>query len=481
MVSAGEAAGVAPAPVQTPAPVPAQVQAQSPEDPLIVSVAESSTGFAADLYAQLRSQPGNLSFSPLSLSQALLPIVAGVQGPAASELGKVLHLNVPLPEAADGLSTLTRRLQRSAGGENNLAFARALWVQQWNSINNDYIDLLRQHCRSELRVIDFARPEHAVHWINRWVSDRTDDTITAIADEKSYEPNACLVVGNAIYFRTGWQRSFDPTLTELAPFFVPELPAQTASAPVASGVSAAAAATPTPVSGAPIPAAPAGAPAKPAASTPPATSASVAAARAPAQPAAVPVAVPTMRRIAPFRLAVQPGFKLLQLPYRGEQLSLVILLPDTEVSLAQVEPQLTAPRIAECLRTVRDSAPARIELRLPRFKAERAVPQLAATLKKMGMNAVFDTAGSADFSVFGSNIDGAPIYLSAVSHVVRLVVDEQGALGQAGTAPQTDGAYDAPVEVPAAFTVNRPFLFFICDQQTGALLFMGRIVDPRAS
>lgn len=471
--------------VVTPAPAPAAqaVQAapvQAPEDPLIVAITESSTRFAADLYGKLRNRPGNVVFAPLVLSQSLLPVAAGVQGSASGEFGRMLHLGLPVSEAADGFATLVRRLQRSVGGESNLTVARALWVQQWNAINDDYVDLLRQHCRSELRVIDFARPEYAVHWINRWVADRTEDRITAIADAKSYDIHSCLVVGNAVYFRTGWLRDFDPALTAPAPFFVPEPPApqpvaqasSAAPAAAASGNPVAAAASPVAAS-ADTPVAPSDPAKGPAAATVPADSAL-------AKPIAS-VEVPMMRRIGSYRMATQPGFRLVQVPYRGEQLSLVILLPDDASALGTIEAQLTTSRINDCLRALRAAAFQRLELRLPRFKVEHSVPQLADALQGMGLKTVFDLSGAADFSTFGNNIDGSPIYLSAITHAIRLVVDEQGNLGLPSTPSPAEAASDASAAAPAAFTVDRPFVFFICDQQTGALLFFGRIVDPRVS
>ena len=186
-----------------------------------------------------------------------------------------------------------------------------------------------------------------------------------------------------------------------------------------------------------------------------------------------------MRRIGTYRTVAQPGFRLVQLPYRGEQLSLVVLLPDAATPLSKIEGQLSATRITECLRAVRDAAPQRIDLRLPRFKVERSLPQLTEAFQSLGLKTVFDLSGAADFSTFGRHIDGAPIYLSAVTHTLRLSVDEQGNLGLPTTSSTTELPADG--SPPPAFTVDRPFVFFICDQQTGALLFFGRIVDPRVS
>ena len=410
----------------------------SPDDPLIQAVAQSSTGFAAGLYAQLKTQPGNLAFAPCGLSQALVPLAAGTRGSTEEELTKVLHLTVPVLDAADGYAMLARRLQRAAGGEAALSFAKSLWIQQWNTINSDYIELLREHCRSELRVIDFARGDHAARWMNQWVADRTGEMSPGIAEAQIFDATTRLVVGNAVCFKSGWQLEFDP--------------AQTVAGPFAIG----------------------------------------------AEPA--PVAVPTMRQTASYRLAAQAGFRLLQLSYRGDRLVMVVLLPEAGDTLPQIEAELTAERITECLRSVQRAEPVRVALSLPRFKAERPVVQLTAALQEMGARQIFDRTGAADFSGLGTNYDGEPVYLSGVNHLAKLVVDERGAAPPAapGTSPAGPPAAPAVVpmavppaapvaataEVPAAspavFTVDHPFLYFICDPTTGSLLFMGRVVDPRA-
>ncbi len=188
-----------------------------------------------------------------------------------------------------------------------------------------------------------------------------------------------------------------------------------------------------------------------------------------------------MRRVGLLRAAVQPGLRLVEVPYRNDQLSLVVLLPDPELPLAQLEAQLTVAKIGDCLRTLRSGQPARFDLRLPRFKAERSVAELAPALGALGVKMVFDRAGGADFAVFGGNPDGTPLYLSAVSHLAKFAVDEKGATAVAATTPAAEPAYDAPVAVPTPFVVDRPFLFFICDHQSGAVLFMGRVVDPRTT
>ena len=447
---------------------------QAPDDPLILAVAQSSTGFAADLYSRLRTRPGNLAVAPLGLAQALLPIAAGSRGPAGEELSTLLHLTVSPAEAADGCTILTRRLERAAGGEDGLAFARALWVRQENAINTDFVELLRQRCSCELRIVDFGRADHAIHWMNRWISARTDDRILAIADASALAADASLVVGAAVYFDAEWQEMFDPALTMLAPFHLPATSSVASDKPI----EAAGSGTPAAPSAGAATASPSAVPVVQETSPTAATAAPVAS----PPPVAPEVAeVPTMRRLAWLRAVRQPGFRLLQLPYRGERFAMIVLLPEADAALAQIEAGLSAARIAECLQLVGRAEPAQVDLRLPRFQTARPIPALSTVLQEMGAKTAFDRTGAADFSLMGSARDDGSLHLSAVNHLVKCAGAEQGTQAGATTAaPTVAVSYDIAADGPLAFHVNRPFLFWVCDQRTGSLLFMGRVVDPRA-
>ena len=436
------------------------------EDPLVQSLARSSAAFAADLLVQTRGRPENVAFAPVGLMQALLPVAAGVDGRARGEFAQTLHLGVGLPEAADGLGALAEQLQRGAGGADVLDFARSLWVRDSVALNPAYVDFLWKRCRSELRAGAFRTPEVAAYWMNRWITDRTGGRVRTVVAERALSPETLLVVGCAVHFQGEWAAAFDPAATADSEFALP-LPTQ--PAPVAPPPPAVAAdASPAgadPVGAAVQESAPAGV------------------------VAASPVAVPTMRRVAPLRLAALPGFRLVEVPFRGDRLALVVLLPAEGNSLAQVEAEFTAERMIEWLRAVR-SAPARqVDLRLPRFAVAADVQRLETILQAAGITTAFDRAGAADFSVAGEDLAGDPLSLTAVNQVVHFAVTESGGGRESPTAPSSPAASataaapaptDAPVEPPVLFAVNRPFLFWVCDRQTGCVVYLGRVVDPRA-
>ncbi len=460
---------------------------RAPEDPLILAVARASSDFAADVYGRLQTEPGNLVFAPLSLAQSLLPVAAGARDSAGDVVLRTLHLGLPVAEAGDGFAALERRLEREAGGAKRAGVARALWLQQWNSVEGDFVETLRRHCRAEFRVIDFSRQEYAAHWINRWVSDRTDDRVRAIVAADSIAPDSCLFVGSAVYFEADWAVDFDPALTAPDTFWVPVAPAPVPPATRAGEEGAPAADRPAPLADAPAPppvAESADAPGGAVDAVPPPASEQAAIADAPS-PAAIPepapieleaVEVPMMRRVGALRVARAHGFEMVQVPYRNDQLAFVALVPTKGSSLSEAGQAVTGEVLRDCLARLEAATPARVELRLPRLTINQLVPRLDAALRELGAADVFDQSGVADFSGLGTNLQGEPIYLSAVRQMVVLSLDERGVDSLTNTPA---AAYDAPVEAPVAFPVDRPFLYVICDRPTGAILFWGRVVDPR--
>ncbi len=419
------------------------------ETQLADAVALSSAAFATDLYAQLHTRPGNLAFAPLGLMQALLPVAAGAGEGTHEEFVRALHLSVPVPEAADGLAALARRLQDDAGGADNLDFAYALWVRDSLALRPEYVDFLWQRSRSELRGADFGRSDVAAQWMNRWISDRTGGRIARIADERILGPATCLVAGSAVYFEAEWLEGFDPQATAPAAFHRKPERAAAPAASLTAGTSQGALTT-----AEAEPARAAGADEK-------------------------PVEVPMMHRVGALRLAALPGVRLVEIPFRGDRLAMVVALPAEGTPLAEVEAALVAGRLTEWMGAVKKAELRQIDLQLPRFKAAEALPDLGAVLAAAGLRAAFDPGGAADFTLCGMDLAGAPLHLSGVTHRLKFSLTEHGARAAATTAtPAAEPQYDRPVELPTSFQVNRPFLYWVGDRQSGCVLLLGRVVDP---
>lgn len=179
------------------------------------------------------------------------------------------------------------------------------------------------------------------------------------------------------------------------------------------------------------------------------------------------VTVPMMRQTAGYRYAAGDGFQAVELPYDGRELAMVILLPDAD-RFEEFERSLDAGRLEEILSGLADQE---VTLTMPRFRVESDF-SLKDTLTAMGMPVAFEP-GRADFSGMNGRRD---LYISAVLHKAFVAVDENGTEAAAATAVifKEAGAPMQPVEV----TVDHPFIFLIRDLQTGAILFIGRVVNP---
>lgn len=181
------------------------------------------------------------------------------------------------------------------------------------------------------------------------------------------------------------------------------------------------------------------------------------------------IGVPMMHQTDRFGYREADGLKILQLPYVGHDLSMAILLPDADDGLPALEKKLTAERLAGWLDRVRS---ARVRVMMPKFKLATKV-MLGTTLRKMGMTDAFDSE-AADFSGMNGRRD---LFIQAAVHKAYVDVYEEGTEAAAATGI-TVGVTSVMPEEPKVFEADHPFLFLIRDNRTGAVLFIGRVLNP---
>lgn len=181
-------------------------------------------------------------------------------------------------------------------------------------------------------------------------------------------------------------------------------------------------------------------------------------------------AVPMMNNAGSYGYAAPDGLQILSLPYRGGELEMVVLLPEPEIGLAGLEERFTAANLAAWV-----AAPTRtrVAVTLPKF-AFTAEFQLARTLAGMGMPLAF--SDEADFS---GMVAGGGLAIDDVIHKAYVRVDEEGTEAAAATGV-TMRLTGMPPTPEATFVADRPFLFLIRHKPSGALLFLGRMTDPRS-
>lgn len=185
--------------------------------------------------------------------------------------------------------------------------------------------------------------------------------------------------------------------------------------------------------------------------------------------------VDMMRRVDHLKLGVAKDAKLrtLELPYEGGDYSMVVVLPDDAKGLAAVEKALTADALKSWIDGAK--ADARVDVQLPRFRIEPgAALELRAPLEKLGVKTAW--GGGADFT--GMAPADAQLMISEAYHKAFVAVDEAGTEAAAATAVSMKAGAAPPSDEPVPFVVDHPFLFLVRDTKTGAILFMGRLVDP---
>ncbi len=368
-------------------------------------IAERNAAFGFDLYRQLSGTEGNLFLSPYSISTALAMTWAGARGRTAIEMAEVLHF----PSEQSTLHHSLSGLQNHLGSINEqeqitLRLANSLWYQEDQSFLESFLDVIEENYGAVLFPVDFRHETEAVRRaINAWVEDETEERIRELITPGLLDPVTSLVLCNAIYFKGLWAFPFDPDQTREAAFHIS---------------------------------------------------------------ADRSVEVPMMTGEPEVRTLAFEGFRALELPYHGDDLSMVFMVPDREPGLAGLESALSGEQVSRWMRELGEVQPSRTIIRVPRFSTSSRF-ELAEVLEAMGMPAAFHNA---DFSgMTGSR--GS--YIDEVVHQTWIEVTEEGTEAAAATAVVMKRG-------GAMFMVDRPFLFLIRENGTGSILFIGRITDPTA-
>lgn len=373
-------------------------------------VVEGNTAFALDLYARLGDAPGNVFFSPYSISTCLAMTYAGARGDTETQMSQVLHLGTNQGPVHLTFGELQRELneaQRQRGIQLDLA--NALWAQKGKAFLPHFLKIVGDDYQASVHQTDFTTAGPAVvREINRWVAGKTHDRIQDVLSPASLNRDSRLVLVNAIYFKGAWATPFKRSATSKQPFHLTE-DSQTD--------------------------------------------------------------VPLMHRSAEFKYTENGDFQALEMPYRGDQLSMVILLPRHIATLGPLEKQLSAQFLENVFARM---GVLEVEVYLPAFKLESDL-DLRATLSKMGMPDAFDSL-QADFSGLNGLRD---LSISGVFHKAWVKVGEEGTEAAAATEGGMISASvrEMPMPMPV-FRADHPFVFLIRDTRSGSVLFIGRLADP---
>ncbi len=488
-------------------------------DPPTKVVATSSGNFGFDLYRTLAaSHKGeNLFFSPYSIATALTMTAEGARGLTAEEMAKVLRW----PEAArrvgedaqripfelakihGGYAELNRLLRagqspeqeklrqriaeltasmrqvqqridaaqaagdrrarnearremRALGREYDslagnvksyrLSIANALWGQKTYPFDKDYLRVIDASYETGAFIpADFrSDPAREVARINAWVEKQTEGRIKNLAYEPVINRNTRLALVNAIYFKAHWLTPFVKERTKPGSFTTASGATVQANMMRHYGLE----------------------------------ECRYAAVNADGSSFDSPRMIDVGQKEGLY--PDTGGFQILELPYQGHDLAMVLLLPVDPDGLGALEAKLTAKNVATWLSKLEKR---KTSVRMPRFKAETAY-KLNDALKELGMPRAFNPStglNGADFTGMTTTTDPAEqLFIQAVLHKAFVTVDEEGTEAAAATMVAAGIKGAAPRRMPFVpyFNAERPFVFMIRDLWSGTILFLGRMTKP---
>jgi serpin B len=378
-----------------------------------------NTTFALNLYQVVREKQGNLLFSPLSISIALAMTYAGARNNTEAQMGATLHFNLSQSRLHSAFNALDLALNsRGEGGPGSegegfrLNIVNATWGQDDFPFIPEFLDVLAINYGAGMYIVDFIfNPESARLTINDWVAEQTNDRIEDLLPPGSITIDTRLVLTNAIYFYASWALPFNKDRTRDADFFLIDGSAVTVPMMSLTGSSGENGET--------------------------------------------------------LKAASFDGYQTVELPYQDEELSMVIIIPDTG-RFFEIEQGLDAEMLDQVVGAL---APGHLDITMPKFGYEFDF-SMKDTLIRMGMPDAFDM-GRADFSGIVNIQETQRLFISDVVHKAFISVDEDGTEAAAATA-----VIIGIVSVPTSITINRPFIYFIRDIETRAILFIGRVLNP---
>ncbi|XP_072416611.1 leukocyte elastase inhibitor A-like isoform X1 [Chiloscyllium punctatum] len=369
--------------------------------------------FTLDLFRKLieNNQDGNIFFSPFSISVALAMVYLGAKNNTASQMAKTLHFD-QVQNVHSGFQEMQSEINR-ADAAYLLKVANRLYGEKTYSFLEEFLTSSMKFYGAKMSAVDFRTAANEIRQeINKWVEAETANKIKDLLAEGSVDSDTRLVLVNAIYFKGTWAKTFDEQDTREMPFKLNKNET------------------------------------KP---------------------------VKMMYQMKEFFISHVQEFKLqvLELPYVGNDLSMIILLPDDimddSTGLKQLEQELTLEKLQEWTHP-NHMRKLDVHVRLPKFKLEGEY-ELNSPLSSLGMGDVFDST-RADLSGMSATRD---LYVSKVAHKSFVEVNEEGTEAAAATAMMVGSCALMDEEF---FTADHPFLFFIRHKKTKNILFFGRYSSP---
>ena len=371
-------------------------------------VVTANNQFAISLYQQLNSQADagnkNIFFSPYSLSTAMAMLYVAAAGETKQQIQHTFYY--PILDILNPNSAALYNRFNQPSVNYQLTTTNDLWLQQGLTPNPKYVDMVQRYYGSGVSNLDFATsPEPSRQTINQHIAEQTHGMIAELLPSGSINSDTASVLTNSIYFKGDWQMPFVVESTTDKPFYLFD---------------------------------------------------------------GAVTQVKMMQQTDDFAYTEDKRTQVIQLPYQGDELSMLVVLPKSKnkAGMQSVIQKLTPSQISKWIDTLNKQ---QVVLALPKFKLSqnyKMKPLLA------DMPIVF--SDNDDFCLFNQQF---PLKISDVYHQAVVEIDETGTKAAAATAIVMDWM-SATISQSIEFIANHPFLFIIRDNKTNTILFLGQVNKP---
>jgi len=368
-------------------------------------VVRANNGFAFKLYSELiKTEEGNIFYSPYSIFSALAMTYEGARGETAEEMKDVFNfpeIDVLRPNFAAIYNSINEMSK-----EWELRSGNALWLQKDYAFLEEYLNNVEEYYGGKAEVLDFIEnAEESRKTINSFIEEQTNHKIKDLIPPGYLNEYTRLVLTNAIYFRGDWKWAFDESLTGDEDFWI-----------------------------------------------------------GPNSTEKVQMMHMIPNETIRFNYADMGDAQILELPYRGDKISMLIILPN---NIEAFERSLTLEKLDEYRAEMKGEK--LDEICLPKFEIDTKY-SLVEPLSALGMHTAFGE--EADFSGMTGRRE---LFISKIVHQAYVKVDEKGTEAAAATAVIINLT---AIPERKVFRADHPFIFIIQEIGTGNILFMGRIVNP---
>ncbi len=495
--------------------------AVAPETKCIDTVAEGNNTFAVNLFHRIGDEKGNVFFSPYSLYNAMAMALEGANGQTASEMAAVMGLSdkmqriegnsqskpVEFSRLHKGLSLLNEKLIAEPEGDNEalqrihklekalrtakekvselekkgnrgeeyrkaaaeehrivagynqamkkvnpyeLNIANALWGEKTYPFSSAYINAIDNYYNTGgIYSADFKTnfPTERKK-INNWVAEKTNQRIKDIVPELSPKEARLLrlIITNAIFFKGEWAEPFSSALTDPRPFYLPGEKKILVPMMFAEEYE----------------------------------KARYAAFNTDGSFFDTPQNISEEDKNYSYYPS-ERGFAMLEIPYKGEQIAMLLIRPNATDGLCAIEQKLDSEKLDDWISKLQYRT---VHVYMPKFKLETSY-KMKKYLEKLGMRQAFKDPLQPDGADFSGMCDSTDpllqLYITKILHKAFVEVDEKGTEAAAATAIMMNVTSCAPFLRPfiPTFKADRPFIFIIRDRVSNTILFMGRMENPK--